>query len=49
MNKNEPFTIMCVRNLDTGISGYYVCDDSGLTKVLTIGCRYMNIRGTSAE
>ena len=34
MNKNEPFTIMCVRNLDTGISGYYVCDDSGLTKVL---------------
>lgn len=34
VNKNEPFTIMCVRNLDTGISGYYVCDDSGLTKVL---------------
>lgn len=25
VNKNEPFTIMCVRNLDTGISGYYVC------------------------
>lgn len=34
VNKSEPFTIMCVRNLDTGISGYYVCDDSGLTKVL---------------
>ena len=34
VNQNKPFTIMCVRNLDTGISGYYVCDDSGLTKVL---------------
>lgn len=34
VNQNKPFTIMCVRNLDTGISGYYVCDDSGLTKIL---------------
>ena len=34
VNQNKPFTIMCVRNLDTGISGYYACDDSGLTKVL---------------